>query len=1050
MSVTSNQQAIEDGSHELTLRDVLTSGSLLSLEQALRLGLGIIDDLERHENRGSFCRELRPEDIVLKGANQRPHVVVAASQEKRGVQSPRSGEAPSCYVSPEVALGDPPDALSNIWLVGALLFEMVSGRPLFSPHPHASSSETHLDGPVPDLREFRNDVPESLAIMIYQMLDTDRDLRLPRIELVRAELECSLGDLPPSPPPEISEEDEDLQNIPYAPTRFVGREEELARIAQLFAEGRCRLLSFIGPGGVGKSRLAFHAAERLAEQFNDGVYFVPLNPVRSAAFVPLAIGNTLRFSFLGQREPVEQLIDYLKTRQLLLVLDNFDHLIQGTDFVAELLAKTDEVRIIVTSRERLNLHQERILEVKGLPVPTDVHAEDAENYSSVQLFRDNAERICSSFSMSDAQRPHGVRICQLLGGLPLGIELASDWVRVLTCEEIAHEIERGIDFLATTEQDVPEQHRSMRAAFDRSWNLLTDVEKTVLARLSTFSGGFTREFAHDVAGASLQLLASFVDKSLLRRDVFGRFDLHELLRQYLEQHLGQSPQAAEEVRTAHARCYAALLDELTEPLSGQGQRDALGRIEREIGNIQKSWEWVVERRMMHEMGRCAQPLYAFYQMRGWFKEGDNAFRQAVTSLRATSGKGEILDGGTAAILGKVLARRGAFAYLLGQSREARKLLQESLDLFAPEEAPLDTIFVFGALADISLREGEFDESRELCERALTISREARDRRSEADMLARMGMSTVQAGRYEEARTLFEQGLTVGRESPCPQVLARCLNGLGTVAYYLGDAEEASRWYEEALAAVREVGDRSLIPVMLGNLGNTSGVLGDHQKAKQFYQESLEMRRETGDLDGIASGLYLLGHVCTTLGEFEDAERFERESIAIHRRTGSRSNLGVSLACLGNVLYLAGRYDEANDIYEESLDIFRSLNQRWGIARVHAGLGSVARARGDAMAAFDHLREALRVAVEIQAADHALSTINLWAQILRAEEQPEKATELFGFLSVHEPSPREIRNEASRFLAELSAQLSATAFEAAVARGKSHTFEEIVKELLEEE
>ena len=574
-----------------------------------------------------------------------------------------------------------------------------------------------------------------------------------------------------------------------------------------------------------------------------------------------------------------------------------------------------------------------------------------------------------------------------------------------------------------------------------------EAEKTALARLSIFRGGFTREFAYDVAGATLQLLTSFVDKSLLRRDVFGRFDLHELLRQYLEQQLGQSPQTAKQVGTAHACRYASFLDELTEPLRGKGQREALSEIERELANIQTSWGLIVERRMIQEMGRCVQPLYEFYRMRGWFREGDTAFQRAVTSLRATAGKGETSNGRTAAILGRVLARRGVFAYLLGEYGEARKLLQESLGFFAPKEAPRDIAFVFGALADISLREGEFDESQQLCERALTISREACDRRSEADMLARMGMLMLQAGRYREAQRLFEQGLSVGRESPNPQILARCLNGLGSVAYYLGDAEQAGRWYGEALAAVREVDDKSLMPVMLANLGNIAGVLGDHEKAKQFYQESLQIRRETGDQDGIASGLYLLGHVCTSLGEFEDAEKFERESIAIHRRTGSRSNLGISLACLGNVLQLAGRYGESNQVYRESLDIFRDLKQRWGIARVNAGLASVAIAQGDTTAAADHLREALRVAVEIQAADHTLSTINLWAQLLRAEELPEKAAELFGFLSVHEPSPQEIRNAASKYLAELSDQLSATALEAAVARGKSRTLDEVVKQLL---
>jgi predicted ATPase len=329
-------------------------------------------------------------------------------------------------------------------------------------------------------------------------------------------------------------------NLPPQPTPFIGREYEISQITALLAEPTCRLLTLVGPGGIGKTRLALEAAGLQRSAFAQGAYLVPLQPLSSPEFIVPAIAETLHFQFYSVDDPKHQLLDYLRDRSLLLVMDNFEHLLNSAQLISEILAFAPDVKVLATSRERLNLLEEWVLDVQGLSAPANETETEILDYDAVQLFLQSAQRIQVGFTLTDAQKPAVARICHLVGGMPLGLELAAAWVRALACEEIADEIERGLDLLATSARNVEPRHRTMRIVLDHSWNLLTNIERDVFQRLSVFKGGFRKEAAQNVTGTSIQTLSALVDKSLIRVSANGRYEQHELLWQYAREKLTES------------------------------------------------------------------------------------------------------------------------------------------------------------------------------------------------------------------------------------------------------------------------------------------------------------------------------------------------------------------------------------------------------------------------------------------------------------------------------------------------------------------------------
>jgi predicted ATPase len=422
--------------------------------------------------------------------------------------------------------------------------------------------------------------------------------------------------------------------VPAHPTPFIGREQELTDLNDLLTDPTCRLLTIIGPGGIGKTHLAVETARLAVAHFTDGVYFVSLAPLESTDSLIPTIAEALNFSFYEGANPQQQLFDYLRSKTMLLILDNFEHLLTGANLVTQILQAAPGLKILATSRERLKLRDEQLFHLSGIDFPTPKTLEAAAETSAVKLFVDSARRVQPDFTLESDDLAQIAEICRLVQGMPLAILLAAAWVELLTPAEIAAELGQSLDFLESEWQDVPNRHHSMRAVFDHSWGLLSEPERETFQQLSVFRGGFTRQAAQEVAGASLKNLRDLLNKSLLQPATSGRYQLHELLRQYAAEKLEEIPIAYQATRDRHCAHYVAILNEWETDFAGPRQQLALAEVDDDIKNVRSAWNWAVRQGKLEEIDLALESLYQFYWIRSRFQEGQDSLSQAAERFQA--------------------------------------------------------------------------------------------------------------------------------------------------------------------------------------------------------------------------------------------------------------------------------------------------------------------------------------------------------------------------------------------------------------------------------
>ena len=662
-------------------------------------------------------------------------------------------------------------------------------------------------------------------------------------------------------------------SLPIHPNPFIGRKNDLKELAALLTDPTIRLVNILGPGGIGKTRLAIEAARAQSDAFVDGIYFVSLAALDDPILIATPIANAINFSFhvRDQHENErqnEQLLAYLRDKQMMLVLDNLEHLLEGRPLITDMLQFASDVKILTTSRERLSLRGETVYTAGKMLVPEKISKEApviVEAYDALQLFVKCAERAQARFDLTSDNLNDVITICQLVDGLPLGIELAAAWVGLLTPQEIATEIKTNLDFLSSDLHDMPDRQQSIRSVFESSWSRLTEIEQEAFQQLSVFRGGFTRPAAESITGATLQILLALINKSLIQPDYTGRYHIHELLRQFGSEKLREAGET-ERTRDHHLEFFLEVAEESEPYLWGSEQVTWLNQLEIEHDNLRAALEWGRTAEGKAESGLLlAGSLENFWSSRGYFDEG-----RAHLSLALS--RPEALE--PTAARAKALNAAGLMAYIQSDYPATRPLLEESLSIYrelgpAGRRGLADALITLG---DMETELGDYATASSLMKEALGIMRELKDLRGISRALWQLGQCAVRPGDYERAVEYFEMALPLLRQIGDKSHTAIALSGLAEVAVRRCDYGRASVLEEESLALRREINDRWGIAISLANFAWIALRQDDLQQAVALLEESITLRREIGDKGGIAWCLEKLAEIALTTGQRESAPR----------------------------------------------------------------------------------------------------------------------------------------------------------------------------------
>jgi predicted ATPase len=882
------------------------------------------------------------------------------------------------------------------------------------------------------------------------------------------------------PAPSFGRSPSPLHNLPAPLTPFVGREALLAEIRKRLRDPGCRLLSLIGPGGSGKTRLALEAVKGVLSQspaapFVDGVYFISSASLRSVEAIVPAVAQALNFFFHGEGEPWQQLLGYLRQKTLLLILDNLEHLLacpergqgvpgrrNGANLATDILKAAPGVKILATSRARLNVQGEHLYPIGGMDVPdlacVELESEgrvrwvqEATQCCAVRLFLQSARQSQPDFEPTGDDVEKIVRICHLVQGMPLGILLAAAWTRVLTPAEIAAEISQSLDFLETDWLDVPERQQSLRVVFDHSWNLLAEWERELFQALTVFWGGFTREAARQVTGASLRDLKALLDKSLLQRISAERYEVHELVRQYVVEKFDRSPVAREATRDRHSAYYTAALQRWGEDLLGARRQAALVEIEADSENIRVAWNRAVELGRVEWLDQAMQGLENFYWSHGYYQEGEAAFCAAADRLSALSGnkaKGR-------RVATKALLWQSNFCRLLGRHDFARQLQQKGLAfLEKAESAGQDTRperALFFWLKGHAVFSSDYGQAKQLYEQSLLLYREIDDHRGVANVLSDLGRVSIFLGAIGEAKQCLEESLAIHRTLGDQRGIVNAMADLAEVALLQGQFEQAERLAQESSIKSLDLGNRAESAYSLLVLGETLEFLGKFAQARTRLEECLAIYDDLGHLSYIAYVHATLGSTDLHRGRYEKARTHAQTGFALAREHGLRSRIGFALVVRGCLALAAEAYTEAYRLLQESAVAYREIGQRADLGWSHAVLGYAARGLGDLCLARQHFSKALWAFTETEGFLPFLYALPGAALVLVNEGQVEQALEIYALASRYPlvSSSCWFEDVAGQYITAAAAALSPEVIAAAQERGRVRDVKVAVTGLLGE-
>lgn len=817
-------------------------------------------------------------------------------------------------------------------------------------------------------------------------------------------------------------------NLPERLTSFVGRDTEMALLRSLLTTPATSLVTLVGEGGVGKSSLALAVGEAAWERWDDGVCFVTLSTVEAHPRATLrhrlasAIALALDFSFATSpraAEPAEQLLAFLHRRSLLLILDNFEHLADQTPFVHQLLQAAPGCRVLITAREPLLLAEESVVRLDGLPVPPD-------SYAGFALFTDRARQKQHTFSLTGTNRSALTRLCQLVAGNALALELAAAWVEHFTLEEMTARLEEEmLDFLHSPLPDAEDRHRSLRQVMETSWRMLAPVTRQLLARLSIFRGAFDREAALEISEGPLEGLIHLVNASLVQQRGAGRYELHEMVRQFAGERLRAEPDAQQEVLRRHAHYYLSLV--------GRVERtpQMIDAVSQELANVRQAWLWAVAHSDVTALAGACAGLWNFYLQTGLFQEAEEAFgsgieavlalpegtagrRRALASLRvaqavflnirtrypeaiavAEEAIGYGLQEENEAIIARGYLQWGTALYRQGRYEEAMTRLRMALMAAQDGGLPEDEADVLRLLGTTRLEQGKMDEARDYCQTALSIYRRRSNQLGEGNALTDLGWISQRQQRFAEAQSYLEAAERIHKAIHNQHGVTIALLNLGIVNQMQGDLSAALRVYRQLFDGLGDVPDRYHHSLINHSTGVLLTRLGDYPTARRHLLTALEIDRATGDTGGLAWSYNALGLLHNHLGDARTGLAYHREALAIGQEQGASTVEGIALLGIGQDLQALGQWQAASEAYTDAIAVQERLDQLVRAVESRSGLARCRMALEEAEAALAQVERVLDFVATTGLSGAAQPALIYWNcyGVLRAVEDERAASVL---------------------------------------------------------
>ncbi|MCI0577372.1 MAG: tetratricopeptide repeat protein [Chloroflexi bacterium] len=742
----------------------------------------------------------------------------------------------------------------------------------------------------------------------------------------------------------------EIHHFPTPLTPFIGRQRELNEIVTTLANPACRVLTLLGPGGMGKTRLSLQVGHQLAggtRLYRDGVYFIPLATVTEEDLLVTTIAQRLGLRLEEQTSPRHQLLAYLRDKEMLLVCDNFEQIVSGAPFVAEMVATAPQVQILLTSREPLNIQAEWRQLIRGL----DVTGESSE---AVELFQRSARRMVPNFQLRPGDGATVLELSRLVDGMPLALEIAAAWVRVMEPAAILRETKKSLDFLASPLQDMPERHQSVRAVLAQTWQLLATHLQGVLARMALFPAGFTLEAALAILPDVTMLdIATLLDKSLLHRLPQGRYEMHELLRQFA---LGQPQPQRYSFQERYSHYYLSLMGQQAETLRGRHPQSAITITQAELEHIRQAWQWAVEQQQVDLLRAAMSGLARFYHLAGLFQEAQQRLLATIQAVQSWP-----VAPGATLLLCELHAGASDFLGQSGQYEAAIRHAQAARQL-AESAAAADL------LAQTYTLEGEwrrhlsqFDEAKKALAQALHFYTAPAPTGEVAHVLNEIGFVHLKQSQYTAALTVFARARQIYEAVGDQTEISTTLGNIGYVYQLKAEYPQALDHLRQALAIAETIGYKQGIVKHTLGLGTVYLDQGDIAAARKAYEKTLQMAQGLGYVRGIINSLIQMGSTYVSKGQLQEAGQWFQKARTQAEAAGLRDLIALAIGKQATILALHGENQAAIAHYEQAIQLCRELNDQAELARNLSHLGNIYLRLGDPEQACQHFEAGLAVA-----------------------------------------------------------------------------------------